>query len=268
MKRIIGSLTLFLVFTLFPLSGVYSYEHFSIEGWDFALRIPKSGVVVSSRIMVLFGGRNWTADRALTNFGFEQLAERYNLILLSPGYIDNNYWEPQVWSGRVLLKAITEVEKRFNLEPKKMLFYGYSAGGQCVAHFYQWMPERVSLWALHGCGYYPNVLHSTKAPGLITCGIEDDGRFEISRNFVYKYRLNGGQVLWKILLGGHELSEQAKQLAYAWFEAFLEGRFDSDDIKYGEDDMLTVAPLNHIEQEFRNPLPSEKIQNLWQKKID
>ncbi len=265
MKHDINNIISFLILLLLC-CGLSAYEYMSIEGWRFAIRMPSSGINDKSRIMVLFGGRNWSPEMALNSFGFDDLADRYNLILLSSGFVDNEYWEPQIWSGRILCHAVDEIEKRFNLQQKQLLFYGYSAGGQCVAHFYQWMPEKVAVWALHGCGYYPKTLNHTNAPGLITCGIDDNGRFENSRNFVYAYRNKGGQVLWKYWQGGHALSEQARQLARAWFEAFLDGSFDNKPMQYGEDDLMIIGNADNIDAEFRNPLPTEKIRILWQQK--
>ena len=127
--------------------------------------------------------------------------------------------------------------------------------------FYQWMPEQVAAWGIHACGVYPDVIKNIKAPGMITCGTDDLERLQISRYFVYRYREAGGLILWKYFEStGHELSPHALQLAKIWFDDILS---DKRIIGYGEDDTGQVG--QHIETEFRNPLYSEAIKELWLK---
>lgn len=102
---------------------------------------------------------------------------------------------------------------------------------------------------------------NSKAPFLITCGTEDKERFQISRNFIYRYREHGGLLLWKYLPNsGHELSKNALELAKVWFDDLLSGK---KVIAYGEDDTRQIK--QRIDTEFRNPLYSEKMRELWQK---
>ena len=237
-----------------------SAEIIRLNGVDFHVRKP-SGYNANSKIMVLFGGRNWMGDRTLRVYNFNDLADKHNLFLLSPSFKDRNYWEPENWSGQLLRKAISHIEKNYRLNPSKLYFYGYSAGGQCVALFYQWMPERVAVWGLHACGVYPEKIKSSRAPGLITCGMEDAERFQISRLFVYRYREHGGFLLWKYFPStGHELSAKSLELAKVWFDDLLSGRKIT---AYGEDDSLQIR--EQIDTEYRNPLYSEKMLELWQK---
>ena len=166
-----------------------------------------------------------------------------------------------MWSGKLLQKVIRQLEKRYKLQPQKVYFYGYSAGGQCTALFYQWMPDKVAACGLHACGVYPEKIKNSKAPFLITCGTEDKERFQISRHFIYRYREHGGLLLWKYFPNsGHELSKEALELAKLWFDDLLSGK---KVIAYGEDDTRQIK--QQIDTEFRNPLYSEKMQELWQK---
>lgn len=71
---------------------------------------------------VLFGGRNWSGDKAIKTFNFDVLADKYSLILLSPSFKDNEYWQPEKWSGKALKSAVKTLEKRFRLKPQKLLF--------------------------------------------------------------------------------------------------------------------------------------------------
>ena len=249
----------FLSFLLFMPILIFA-EVIRLDGVDFHYRKPKK-YDAKSKIMVLFGGRNWQGKRTLKAYNFNVLADRHNMFLLSPSFKDCNYWEPEKWSGKLLQKAIQQLEKCYNLQPQKVYFYGYSAGGQCTALFYQWMPDKVAACGIHACGVYPEKIKIAKAPFLITCGTEDKERFQISRHFIYHYREHGGLLLWKYFPNfGHELSKEALELAKVWFDDLLSGK---EVIAYGEDDTKQIK--QQIDTEFRNPLYSEKMRELWKK---
>ncbi|MBE6368451.1 MAG: hypothetical protein E7052_11195 [Lentisphaerae bacterium] len=233
---------------------------FTINGVKFYYRIPQKHSA-DSQIMVLFGGRNWPGNRTLQIYNFDCLADKHQLFLLAPSFKDRDYWEPGKWSGKLLQKAIRQLEKRYKLHPQKVYFYGYSAGGQCVALFYQWMPRKVAACGIHACGVYPEKINFSQAPFLITCGTEDKERFQISRHFIYRYREHGGLLLWKYFPNScHELSKEASELAKVWFDDLLSGK---KVIAYGEDDTRQIK--QRIDTEFRNPLYSEKMRELWKK---
>lgn len=251
-----------LLFTL--LSFILKADTFLLDGVEFVYRTPQD-TDKNSRIMILFGGRNWPGKKTLETFRFDALADRHSLFLLAPSFRDRNYWEPEKWSGPLLLRAVTQLEKKYKLTPQKFLFYGYSAGGQCANLFYAWMPKRVAAWGVHGCGIYFTAQITKPSPGLISCGLQDRKRFEISRHFLYRYREAGAPIIWKYFNGGHELSQQALELARAWFEALLEGRTAD---RYGEDDTFRIVPATDgksIDPEFRNPLFSGRLEELWRK---
>ena len=133
-------ITAILLLAILPIALFADIDKIHISGIEFAYRTPGSPSS-NSRIMVLFGGRNWTGDKAIKTFNFEELADKYSLILLSPSFNDNEYWQPEKWSGKVLKSAVKLLEKKFSLKPQKLLFYGYSAGGQCANLFYNYMPK-------------------------------------------------------------------------------------------------------------------------------
>lgn len=231
-----------------------------LDGIDFHYRVPKR-YDTKAKIMVLFGGRNWRGDRTLKIYNFNDLADKHCIFLLSPSFKNCDYWEPQEWSGKLLTKIIWQLEKRYNLQPQKVYLYGYSAGGQCTALFYQWMPRKVAACGIHASGVYPEKIKVSQAPFLITCGSDDNERFQISRHFIYRYREHGGQLLWKYFPNsGHELSKDALDLAKVWFDDLLSNK---KVIAYGEDDTWQVK--EQVDAEFRNPLYSEKMRKLWQK---
>ena len=210
----------------------------TVDGVEFAYRLPAGP---PQAIMVLFGGRNWKGGDTLKRFRFDELADRHRLILLSPSFRDHNYWEPEKWSGPALKRAVAELERRCRMPSRRLLLYGYSAGGQCANLFYAWMPEKVAAWGAHACGVYFTGKIKNPAPALVTCGTLDDARWSISRTFISNYRENGGKLLWKYSRNGHELSPQTLALARAWFDALLSGENNQF---VADDDSREVLPIS------------------------
>lgn len=253
-----------IVCLLLPFSLPAEIKQMDVDGIEFAYRIPQK-VGKNSRIMVLFGGRNWHGDKALKAFNFDALADKYSMILLSPSFKDNEYWQPEKWSGKVLLKAVKRLKTKFNLSNQKLLFYGYSAGGQCSNLFYNYIPKQVEAWGLHACGVYPQVAQKNGVPAFITCGMQDADRVRISKTFIYKYRESGGSLIWKPYNGGHELNKEALEFARQFFDDILSKC--SRPIYIGEDETWIVVPAkktSEIDVEFRNPLYSEALKKLWE----
>lgn len=235
-----------------------SAEEFAVDGVEFIYRAPSTHSP-DSRIMILFGGRNWNGTKTLNTYRFESLAEKHKLFLLSPSFCDREYWNPDKWSGPALKKAVFELEKRYRLAPGKLYLYGYSAGGQCANLFYAWMPERIAAWGAHACGVFFVKEIREAVPALLTCGNEDRERFELSKLFLYRYRENGGRLLWKPYRGvGHELNAEALRLARAWFDAQLSGMRA---MEFGEDDTGQIR--RGIDPEYRNPLETPEIREYW-----
>lgn len=250
---------------LFLVCRVVSAETMEVGGIEFAYRVPTKHNS-DSRIMVLFGGRNWKGERALQVFKFDDLADKYNLFLLSPSFKDNEYWQPEKWSGKVLKEAVKKLEKDFGLKRQKLFFYGYSAGGQCSNLFYNFMPTQVEAWGLHACGVYPYEPVKRGVPAFITCGVKDSERLSISRTFVYRYRENGGRLIFKTYSGGHELNKEALEFAKAFFVSQFEKRKANF---VGDDDSMRLVPMGKVSQidpENRNYLYSDELKKLWEAK--
>ena len=240
-------------------------DYFTLGGVEFSYRLPKH-LSPESRIMVLFGGRNWDGRKTLETFKFDGLADKYSLILISPAFTGDDYWEPQKWSGKLLKRAVSRISEKYSLRNRKVFLYGYSAGGQCSALFYAWMPSDVEAWGLHACGVYPDIPVKNGAPAFATCGLEDSDRIRISKAFIYKYRENGGHMLWKEYKGGHELNSEALDFARQFFSDILERK---PEMFVGEDDTGILVPIGRdagIDPEFRNYLTSESMKKLWEAK--
>lgn len=265
----------FLVFPFAVANEVFTFtvktdSHLNRE-LEFAARIPEGYSKADAgeyRIMVLFGGRNWDAEKTIRTYKFNKLADSYKLFLLSPSFKDDEYWEPEKWSGKALFQAVSELEKRYGLKPSKLFYYGYSAGGQCVALFYNYSPEKVQAWALHASGIYFDARNWKKAfaPGLITCGIDDYERYRISRNFIFHFRESGGRVIWIPYRNeDHCLTQNALDAAKYFFGDQLTQK---EIFCIGEDDTCQTFPadkksVENVLEEYRNYLTSERLMELW-----
>ncbi|MFA6568748.1 MAG: hypothetical protein WCS96_11095 [Victivallales bacterium] len=222
-------------------------------------------------VLVLFGGRNWEGRRTIETYRFNEFADRYGMFIVSPSFKDDEYWQPEKWSGKALLDTLDKIYEKYGLDRKKKIFcYGYSAGAQCVNLFLAWKPEIVEAWSLHACGVWldPDNSRSLKAPGLATCGELDIGRRELSISRIAKMRENGCTVIWKSFPGeGHGLPGAALKLAEAFFESCISN--PERKIKFvGDDQLMRYFPIESKEVKFideggRNEFYDEKLAGMW-----
>lgn len=216
-----------------------------------------------TRILVLFGGKNWKGDQTLKRFGLIPWADEMNVALVSPSFRDDDYWEPEAWSGEALDRALAMFVRQHGLRNHRLLYYGFSAGGQCVALFYNYQPKRVEAWGVHACGVFPNIPVCHGAPALVTCGTGDYERWQISRNFLFRYREKGGCALWKSYSFGHQLDDRVLEMAKAFFTAILK----KERVQFvGDDDSGVVRPVSEcrdIHEEYRSIIPNRDILTLW-----
>jgi poly(3-hydroxybutyrate) depolymerase len=230
----------------------------------FAYRLPQGRPV--EKIMVVFGGRNWEAERTLKQIDFRPLADRFGLLLVAPGFKDDDYWQPEKWSGRALKNALAQLEKEYALHSPPLIYYGYSAGGQCANLFYLHDPRRVMAWGVHACGVWGDpVKVKPPVPVLITCGGDDCERLELSRNFVQRCGDAGWLRLWAALPGGHELSPDALKLANLFFTAIL---IPEKEVYYGDDQIGRIEAAGKIDPELRSYLPGRDLRDRWQRLME
>ena len=147
---------LFLLYVLLG-SGLYAGQS-RVESVAVKTRAPSNKVVTfwyrvpssyqedprrTYRVLVIFGGRNSPGKAEVSGkLGWPKWADEQEVFLIAPGYRDDNYWEPKEWSGNALMKALRQIQKKYNICMEKLLFYGYSAGGQCAALFC----EKTNVW--------------------------------------------------------------------------------------------------------------------------
>ena len=231
-----------------------------VKGIEVVSVVPDD-VRSDARILVLVGGRGWTGAKSIRDLGFAKWAVGRGWCLVAPSFSNGEYWEPKSGSGTIIRNAVDAICKRHGIRPLPVFLFGYSAGGQLVALLQEADPTIVSAWAVYGCGVYPES-SVVKAPGFVSCGTEDSDRLRISRDFVYRAREAGGQILWKPVKSDHGLNEQTLSLARAFFSAVSHG---TPCTLWGEDDTRKVCAADRIEVEFRNPLYDSHLSSLWRR---
>lgn len=151
------------------------------------------------RMLVIFGGRNCDGrDEISGKFGWTEWADVNDIVLVAPAFKDDEYWVPKSWSGKALDKALDVISSRHRISRSKILYYGYSAGGQASNLFPAWKPEMCRAYVSHACGMFHSPNPKMRAVGgLVTCGDADAVRYILSRCFVNRYAEIGISVLWK-----------------------------------------------------------------------
>src|SRR3989339_138447 len=96
---------------------------------DFYFRIPEGYDAENGqlyRVLVYFGGRNCGGEsEASGGVGFSQWADENKIFIVAPGFKDDDYWYPQKWSGKALLKGLELIKKQYKINDKRLMFYGY-----------------------------------------------------------------------------------------------------------------------------------------------
>lgn len=168
----------------------------------FQYRVPKgydANRAETYRILVIFGGRNTDGKAdASGRMGWGEWCDDNGIFLICPGFQNDDYWEPEKWSGKALLNALEQIRKRYNICTDKLLFYGYSAGSQCSNLFPAWRPQLTRAWVSHACGvFHEPTARMRSVAGLVTCGDADRARYVISRNFVENCREKEINIIWR-----------------------------------------------------------------------
>lgn len=179
---------------------------------------------------MLFGGRNTKGKAEVSGkLGWPKWADEHEVFLVSPGFTDDNYWEPKAWSGPALMKALKQIQKKYNICADKLMFYGYSAGSQCSNLFPAWKPENARAWVSHACGVFHEPTGRMRSvPGLVTCGDADTTRYILSRAFVENCRKKGINIIWKSFPNHpHDVPPDSLKLARA-FLAYYHELYQSD----------------------------------------
>ena len=94
----------------------------------FRCRVPAKydkSSVAKYRLLIYFGGRNTTGENEVKSKSWGTWCDKNGVFLIVPSYRNDNYWEPQRWSGKALLEALDRLKKKYpNICDDKLLFYG------------------------------------------------------------------------------------------------------------------------------------------------
>ena len=173
------------------------------------------------RVLVVFGGKNTNGFREVEGqkLEFPKWADQEGIFLVCPGFRDDTYWEPEMWSGQALMDTLAEIKKNYNICTDKLLFYGVSLGADCSNLFSAWRPDMARAYVSHGGSRFHKPTRAMRGvAALVTCGDADYGSYEPSREFVNRYHKLGVDVLWKSYHNyGHDPSSEAMALVRAFF---------------------------------------------------
>ena len=68
------------------------------------------------RVLVILGGRNTDGKAdASGRMGWGEWCDNNGIFLVAPGLKNDNYWEPEEWSGKALRKALQELRKKYKV---------------------------------------------------------------------------------------------------------------------------------------------------------
>ena len=218
------------------------------------------------RVLVIFGGRNCTGkDDASGRLGWAAWADHYGVFLVSPGFKNDDYWNPDEWSGRTLFHALAAIRKKYRVCTEKIFYYGFSAGSQASNLFAAWRPDVARAWVSHACGVFYNPSARMKnSPGLVTCGDADVSRYIISRRFVEENRKFGVNIIWKSFPNvPHSVPPGSVELARAFLTYYhllhyndLNGRF------YGQAAKPSVQFVGDDVEDLYYPADSPRALNI------
>lgn len=175
------------------------------------------------RLLIYFGGRNTKGLNEIGNQSWGAWCDKNGVFLVVPSYKNDNYWEPQKWSGKALLESIAQLKKKYpNICDDKLLFYGYSAGAQCSNLFPAWIPTKTRAYVSHACGVFHKPSDKMKGvAGLLTCGDADRQRMVINNRFRAAYRNLGVNILWKSFPNHpHDVPQGSTYLAQEFLEFY------------------------------------------------
>ena len=235
------------------------------------------------RVLVIFGGRNTDGKAdASGRMGWGKWCDDNGIFLVAPGLKNDNYWEPEAWSGKALQKALRQLKRKYNICTDKILYYGYSAGSQASNLFPAWRPGFCRAWVSHACGVFHTPGSRMKdTPGLVTCGDADQARYIISRNFVESARKKGVNIIWKSFPNHpHDVPPDSLKLARAFLAYYHE--LHKDDLSgwssrngqktefIGDDQEAIYYPARsakakNVLPEDRVELPDKSVADAWGK---
>lgn len=283
-------ITMIFLFPLFLTAGTIIVKTKAPQNRNakFQYRVPKGynkNRRETYRVLVIFGGRNTDGKAdASGRMGWGKWCDDNGIFLVAPGLKNDDYWNPEKWSGKALQNALRQLKRKYNINTDKILYYGYSAGSQASNLFAAWRPNNCRAWVSHACGVFHEPTSRMKnTPGLVTCGDADQARYIISRNFVEASRKKGVNIIWKSFPNHpHDVPPDSLNLARAFLKFYHKlykddlSKWNSNNNKtetvfIGDDQEAVYYPKNsakakNVLVEDRVELPNKLVADAWGKK--
>ncbi len=126
------------------------------DGQLYLLYVPRRGGENAPVFVTVHGISRDVIEHA---YMYADLAERYNVVMIAPYFIEPHYqWLARDSSGQrpdlELDKIIIEVGKLTHARTDKLYLFGYSGGGQFVHRYTLAHPEKVAKVAIGAAGWY------------------------------------------------------------------------------------------------------------------
>jgi predicted esterase len=239
----------------------------------FEVYVP-DGLPSGHPVLLLVPGCNGKGGEFLDSREWTDFADREGAVLLAPTFRTNlreirersGYYYPGIWSGKAVLDALEELQRRVPIRMDKIFVFGFSAGAHFAHRFALWRPDRVGAFVAYSAGWwdFPDERLKT-VPALILCG-EDDPRLNASLAFAQKGLVLGCPWIWRSYPGtGHELTEEVTRMARVFLAHYLRGEPDSPVVG----DAQTYRHCAAGEEPpaiCRVVLPSREIAAVWEGK--
>lgn len=182
------------------------------------------------RLVVLFPFVPESGLRAIArNKSLTTLADKRGWFIISPTFHvdfkkdsrdrDKAFYYPERWSGKAVLDAVAEVEKKYPVDGSRLFIQGLSGGAQIAHRLGLWCPDRVTAVVVNSSGWFdePGPAASQVA-WAITVG-ESDRIMPDSIAFAENLKAQGALPLLKTFIGMfHEDYPLANEICGAFLE--------------------------------------------------
>jgi pimeloyl-ACP methyl ester carboxylesterase len=250
----------------------------SSHGLDVPFRSWEAeGARAGAKALVLVPGYNGDGAGML-DARWKAFAEKNGLVLLAPTFHaegnENNqgkgYYYPEQGSGEVMEKALKELKRRTGADTDKILMFGFSAGAHYTHRFALWKPQRVQAFVAYSAGWWSEpTVRLKNVPALILCG-ETDERYGATYDFFRKGHKLGCPWVWRSYdHTGHELTPAVRDMAEVFLAQYAQAKIGKpEDARFG--DIQTFKSVGRAEretipEEFRIELPSQAVEEVWEK---
>ena len=249
------------------------------------------------RLVLLFPFVPESGLKALTrNKLLTSLADARGWFIASPTFVvdfrndsrdrTKAFYYPERWSGKAVLEAVAEIEKKYPVDGGRLFVQGLSGGAQIAHRLGLWCPERITAVAVNSSGWFDDPgPKASQVAWAVTVG-EADPIIPASVDFVEKLKARGAQPVFKAFIGMvHEDYPAANQLCAAFLLHMDEltkdqlgqppgssggavfNRPEHHDFVGDRRDYLyfskTPEEMNSIPPESRFLLPDETVAEFW-----